>query len=314
MTLAGAITALFAVSACAGSSARSAWPGLEKRDLVVAAVPSESAAGLYLAQAQGIFAREGLHVTIRRSTSSSTVIPDLLNGSVDVASGQYTSYILANATGMARMRILAAGLSLGPHVQEVLVANGSRIQNLAGLKGKTVAVNVANGITADLLYSALAAYGISPGQVRLAVIPFPLMPAALAAGRVDAVYEVEPYVSESIFKFGFQVLADIDSGPTQNFPIAGYGVLASWAAKYPHTAAAFAAAIDQANAIATTSLGTLQRSLLVPLQLTPAVDDVMATGTFPTEVDPVQLQRVADLMLQYGQLHRRFSVNGIVGA
>jgi hypothetical protein len=39
----------------------------------------------------------------------------------------------------------------------------------------------------------------------------------------------------------------------------------------------------------------------------------MATGTFPTTADAVQLQRVADLMLQYGQLKKRFSVKSITG-
>lgn len=311
---AGVATALLAIAACTGSSSGTATARLEKPDLVIAAVPSESAVGLYLAQADGLFAQAGLHVTIQATTSSSIVIPDLINGTVDVASGQYTSYILADASGMAKMRILAAGLSLGPHVQEILAVGNTPIQNLAGLKGKSIAVNVANGVTTDLLYSALAAYGVTPRQVRVVAIPFPAMPAALAAGRVDAVYEVEPYVSESILNYGFQSLADIDSGATQEFPIAGYGVLKSWAARYPRTAAAFAAAIDQANAIATTDLASFQRALIAELHVSPDVAGVMATGLFPTKVDAVQLQRVADLLLRYGQLRRPFKVESILGA
>jgi hypothetical protein len=40
----------------------------------------------------------------------------------------------------------------------------------------------------------------------------------------------------------------------------------------------------------------------------------MATGSFPTNANTVQLQRVADLMLQYGQLKHQFSVKTIVGS
>jgi hypothetical protein len=40
----------------------------------------------------------------------------------------------------------------------------------------------------------------------------------------------------------------------------------------------------------------------------------MATGTFPTSVSPAQIQRAADLMLQYGQLREPFNVTSLMGA
>jgi NitT/TauT family transport system substrate-binding protein len=303
-----------AAAACGSTASATKSAGPEKRDLVVAAVPGEGAAGLYIAQEKGLFSKQGLHLTIQTVTSSSTVIPAMLHGSVDVASGQYTSYITADAAGIAKMRILAAGYSLGPHVQEVIVPAHSDIRTLADLKGKTIAVNAPNSETTDLLYTALSSYGITPGQVHLAVIPFPAMSVALAAGRVNAAYEIEPYLTEAVKQHGVQELADIDTGATQDFPIAGYGVLASWAAKYPRTAAAFAKAIEQANAIAATNLSVLQQAFTTQLHLSPEITGVMATGTFPTTADAVQLQRVADLMLQYGQLKQRFSVKSITGA
>jgi NitT/TauT family transport system substrate-binding protein len=282
-------------------------------DVVVAAVPGEGAAGLYIAQEKGLFARAGLHVTIEPVTSSSTVIPAMLHGSVDVASGQYTSYIAADAAGIARMRILAAGYSLGPHVQEVIVAAHSRIKTLAGLKGQTIAVNALDSETTDMLDTQLASYGVTPAQVHVVAIPFPAMPAALAAGRITAAYEIEPYLTEAVKQQGVQEVADLDSGGTQDFPIAGFGVLASWAAKNPRTAAAFARAIRQANAIATTNLTALQHAFTTQLHLSPDVTGVMATGIFPTTTSAVQLQRVADLMLRYGQLRHPFSVKSIIG-
>jgi hypothetical protein len=39
----------------------------------------------------------------------------------------------------------------------------------------------------------------------------------------------------------------------------------------------------------------------------------MAAGRFPTALDPVQIQRAADLMLRYGQLRRPFAVASITG-
>lgn len=311
------VAALLLSTACATSNAltKPAAPQLEKTNLVVDAVPGEGAAGLFIAEEDGLFAKAGLHVKIVpvESSSTSTVLPDMEAGKVDVASGQYTSYIVPDAFGQAKVRILAAGYSLGPNVQVIMVRNHDDATNVTGLKGKTIALNATNSVTSDLLFNLLAAYGIGPKQVHLVVLPFPEMPALLAQGKIDAIYEIEPYVTEAEQDFGEEELADIDSGANENFPINGYGVLASWAAKYPHTAAAFARVIRQANSLAATNISVLQHVLSTALHLSPQVTDVMASGSFPTDADPVQLQRVADLMLKYGQIHRAFNVKSIIG-
>ncbi|HUZ23984.1 MAG TPA: ABC transporter substrate-binding protein [Streptosporangiaceae bacterium] len=309
-TAAGAVLAL---AACGSTATAAKSSGPEKRDLVVAAVPGEGAAGLYIAQDKGLFAKAGLHVKIEPVISAETVIPGMLHGSIDVASGQYTSYIGADAAGIAKMRILAAGYALGPHVQEIIVAAHSKITSVADLKGKIIAVNQPNSVTTDLLYTVLAPYGITPAQVHVVPFPFPAMPGVLAAGKVDAAFEIEPFLTEAVKQQGVQELADIDTGASQGFPISGYGVLASWAAKYPRTAAAFAKAIKEGNAIAATNLAVLQRTFATQLHLSPSVTGVMAVGSFPTTASAVQLQRVADLMLQYKQLKQRFMVKSIMG-
>jgi NitT/TauT family transport system substrate-binding protein len=168
-------------------------------------------------------------------------------------------------------------------------------------------------VTTDLLYTALAPYRITPAQVHVVTIPFPVMGAALAAGRVEAIYEVEPYVTEASEKYGDEQLADIDTGASLDFPVNGYGVLASFAAKYPRTVAAFTKAIEEGNAIAATNIAVRQRALGTSLHLSAQVADVMAAGTYPTTLDPVEVQRAADLMLQYGQLSRPFAVKTISG-
>jgi NitT/TauT family transport system substrate-binding protein len=294
----------------AGAASRA---GPEKPDLVVAVVPAEANAGLYIAQAEGLFTRAGLHVTIKPAVSAAAVIPAMLHGSVDVDGGGYVSYIAADAAGAAKMRILAAGFALGPHVNEIIAPASSRIQSLADLKGKTIAVNQLGAVGMDLVYTALAAYGIGPAQVHLVALPFPAMPAALATGKIAAAYETEPFVTEAVKQCGDQELADMDSGPTQDFPLTGYAALGSWVARYPRTAAAFTRAVEQGNAIASTNLAVLQRVLARALHLSPNIAGVMATGTFPTSANPVQIQRAADLMLQYGQLRQRFNVQPLVG-
>jgi NitT/TauT family transport system substrate-binding protein len=278
--LAAALLTIMTATALARCGTASARPAAapELTDLTVTAVPAEGAAGLYIAQDDGLFQKAGLHVTIKPTENPTADIPALLHGSVDVLSGQYTTYIAATAAGVAKMRILAAGYELGPHVQEIMSPPHSRLTTPGQLRGKTIAVNAVDSVTTDLLYTALAPYRIAPDQVHVVAIPFPVMPAALAAGRVDAIYEVEPYVSEAAERYGDNDLADIDSGASANFPINGYGALASWAARYPRTARAFTTAIEQGNRIAATDPAALQHTLEKQLHLSANVVDVMASG------------------------------------
>ena len=313
-TVAATCFAGAAAAGCGSTSAQAPSPALEKTSITVAAVPAEGATGMYIAQDKGLFARAGLHVTIKDVTSSATVIPGLVHGDFQVASGQFSPFIAADASGLARLDIVAPGFALSPHVNEIMAPPGSPVKSVADLKGKTIAVVAPNSEISDLLYSVLGANGIAPGQVKLVTIAFPAMAAALAAHRVDAAYLTEPYATEAGQKYGDVGIADIDAGPAQHFPISGYAVLSSWAKKNPGTARAFAKAVEEGNQIADSDIAELQHAFIVALHLPPHIADLMATGTFPTQLDSVQIGRVEQLMLRYGQLKKPFNVKTMIGA
>jgi NitT/TauT family transport system substrate-binding protein len=310
----GVLPLVLAATACSGGTASSTpGSGLEKTNLIVDAVPAETGAALYIAQERGIFAAHGLHVTINSIRSSSVIVPAMLHGSIDIASGQLTSFIAAQATGVGHFRVLAIGLDLGPGVNQILTSRSSGIADAAQLKGKTIAVNAPVGDAPLLTDSVLAGYGIKPGQVTLKVLPFPAMGAALAAHRVDAVYSTEPYITEMEQKYGDTVVADTDQGAAAGLPTAGYTATTAWMKKYPKTAAAFAASIAEAARVADTNLMALQHAFIVSLHLSPQVADVMATGDFPIGVNSVKLQQVANLMFRFGELKARFDTDALTG-
>jgi NitT/TauT family transport system substrate-binding protein len=305
------VTVALLASGCGGSS--SSGSKLEKTNLVVGAVPGEGAASLYIAEDKGLFAKQGLHVKIVPTTTAGAVIPELLHGTVDIDSGQWSSVIAAQAQGLGHFHALANGFSLGPHVHEILTLKTSGITSPQQLKGKTIAVNALNSLTTDLALTGLSAYGIMASDVHFVAIPFPAMIAALAAHRIDAAYMIEPYITEAEQTIGAGAVIDMDQGSTSNFPINGFAVTSQWESQNPKTAAAFATAISQGNNLAATNPGVLQQVLTGSLHINKTIAAAMASGTFPTSVDATQLQRVADLMLRYGQLKQRFSVTTITG-
>lgn len=304
-----AITAAVLASAgCAAGMAATSTTSAGKHDLVVATVPTASSAGLYIAQQQGFFRQEGLNVKIVNVGSGAGVTAGLLNGSIDVLNGAYAGFIAAQAHGAGKFRVLADGYAGAPRVDEIVVMPGSGIAAPAQLKGKTVAVNALGSVAALLVSSSLAADGVPPAQVHMVAVPFPAMPAALKAHQVDAAYLAEPYVSQVEAQVGGQELLDVNQGATQDFPISGFVATQAWCQRYPKTAAAFARAIDRGQAVADTSRPAVEKVLTAYTPIKRPIAAIMSLGNFPTSVNAVHLQRVADLMLDFGQLRQRFDV------
>jgi NitT/TauT family transport system substrate-binding protein len=283
---------------------------LEQPDITVAAIQSVTAAGLYIAQQQGFFADEGLHVTIDPVSGSSSAIPYLISNHVQVVFGNYVSDILAQAHGVASLRFLAAGNVSGPHEQEVVVLPGSPITSPAGLRGKTIGVNALNNVGTMMIQAILGQYGIPVSAVHFVDIPFPSVGAALAAHRIDAAYISDPYLTADRQKYGVRTLFDCDQGAVANLPISGYVTTSSWAARDPKTAAAFIHALERGQALADSDRAAVNTALVAYAGISMKAAVLAAIGTFPVsqQVQAAPLQRLADLMQTYGVMKQHFDV------
>lgn len=301
--------------ASSGASATSSAPGagLTEKNVVVAAVPATGATGLYIAEQRGLFTAAGLHVTIEPSVSAADVVPDLLNGSINVSLGQWTSAIAVEARGI-QLRAIATGNSGGLHLEELVTAANSPIKTLSALRGKTIAVNAVSGLSQLLAESVLASAGVSASQVHFTILPFPSMGPALARHQVDAAFMIQPYLGQGLAAHQVATLADIDQGATADFPITGYVVTSAWAKKNPATLAAFVRALNQGQKLAATDRAAVNEAIVHYISITPQTAAKMVLGGFPLTVDPSQLQRVAALMQQYGMLGKSVNVGSLVSA
>lgn len=305
---------IIAVAALAsgGCGSRPAPAGLsssgEKADLTIAAVPTASSAGLYVAQQDGFFRQAGLNVKIVSISAGADVTTGLLNGSLDVVNGAYAGFIEAQLHGAGTYHVLADGYAGAPNVDEIVVMPKSGITTPQQLTGKTIAVNALNSVAQLLVSSALASQGVSPSKVHFVAMPFPAMPSALKAHRIDAAYLPEPYLSQAEEQVGGEPLLDVNQGATQDFPINGYVATVRWCQRYPKTAAAVAKALDAGQAIADTNRPVVEKALTKYTTISKGIAAIMALGEFPATVDAVHLQRVPDLMQSFGQLGKRFNI------
>jgi len=310
-SLAGVMIAILAAGCSSGASsaALTSAPKPEEANVTVAAIPAVDLAGLYIAQDEGLFGEQGLHVTIEKIASSQAIITGQLKGQVDITAGSYVAYISAQAAG-ARFRILAEASILGPGARALVTTADSPITTVGQLAGKKIGVNGTNSIGTLLVSSLLAEHGISPRKVDFITDAkgFPAMPGQLQDGAWAAAFLAEPYITVAQEEYGDQVLADLDQGDTSNFPVDGYVATQAWAQKYPKTAAAFVRAIEQGQRIANSDAPAVQAAMARYDKLPPEVTAAMVLSRYPIgPVDETRIQRVAAAMLQFGMLGQQYA-------
>ncbi|HEY1625393.1 MAG TPA: ABC transporter substrate-binding protein [Streptosporangiaceae bacterium] len=300
--------ALALVTGCSSGGGAVAAPRPEKSVLNVAVDPGVDSAGFFIALDRGLFKAQGLDVNFIPATSGQTAIAGQVTGAYDITGGNYVSYIQAQQQSQADLDIFAEGSVMGPGTQGIFTTPGSSVRTLADLKGRTVAISAPNNILYLLTASLLTDHGISPKSVRFASIPFIEMPAELESTAVSAAVLTEPYASDDEEDQGDVSLADLDQGATTSFPVEGYAVTKQWAAKYPHTLAAFYRALEQGQQIADTSRAAVEQAMEnmpAPYGVSADTAAVMALDSYPVStgpvgtVDKVRLQRVADVMTQF---------------
>lgn len=339
MALAAAMTLLAAGCGSSGSSSGAEIPtlakvtGLEKTTLNVAAVPAMDSAGFFVALHDGLFAQEGLNIKYTPATSSDTVIGSQIQGQYDITAGNYVSYIQAQVQGEATqvggLKIIAEGSVMEQGSQVVITMPHSSITSLSGLVGHTLGVNAPENIDYLLSASALTENGIrvNPPSHHFSSqavnypskpIAFPNMGQALASGQVSAAVVPEPFASLLAENLGAVTIADLNQGATAEFPIEGFVATGDWAKANPNTLKAFQTALEAGQEIADTDRAAVEQAFeslngAADGQVDKIIASMMALNTYPLTIDPTRLQRVANVMQQFGLLSKSFNISTMLG-
>jgi NitT/TauT family transport system substrate-binding protein len=288
--------------------------GIEHADLKIGVLPIVDVAAIQQAQAAGYFKAEGLNVTLVPVNSGAEAVPKLISGDLDMTWTNWTSVIAASqtkiASGVGDLRALNASYQAAPGSFLILTRPENNIKSPQDLVGKKIAINAPGSITELIAKSALQSNGVDPASVTYPPIAFPDMPNALATHQVDATVVLEPFLTTEE-QAGATTVLDAASGPTSEIPIAGVTTTGNFVKDNPNTVAAFQRAIDKAQAeVADRSV--VEKLLPTYTKITPDVAPLLNIGTWPATIDATRLQRVADLMTQFGLLQGNFDVKPLL--
>jgi NitT/TauT family transport system substrate-binding protein len=333
-----AVTALAAGCSSSGGSGVDSTAGnlptnygpAEQTTLNVGVVPAMDSAGFFVAQSEGLFAKEGLKIIYKPATSSETAIEQQVTGQLQVTAGNYVSYVqYAAAHPSTPLWVISEGSVMQQGAQVIFTMPKSHINTLSQLKGKLIGVNAPDNIDYLLGVSVLKENGIDSSLVKFpsakdkdfaandGAIPFPDMAGDLASGEIAAAIMPEPFASLAEQDYGAVPLADLNQGATTDFPIEGYVVTKAWAEQNPNTLKRFLAALSAGQETADTDRSAVEKafeSLNGPQNgnVQNTIAAVMSLDTYPIGIDQTRLQRVANVMYQFMLLPSAYNVKNML--
>jgi NitT/TauT family transport system substrate-binding protein len=309
------VAATLALTACGSSNTGSSASGggLEKTTISVGVLAIGDVAGLYIANKKGYFKEEGLTVKPEILQSTQFAIPKLLSGALDVALGNYFTIISATEKTNDKFRFVADTYQAKSDVFDIVVPKDSPVQSVKDLKGKKISIAGLNSIAELAVSTTLRVSGLDPKKdVTYMPMAFPQAPAALKTGQIDAAWLTEPFLTGVQKDMGARKIADTMTGAMADFPIAGWTATEDWTKKYPKTMAAFQRAILKGQQAASGDRKAIENVLPDYTQIKPEVASVINLGAYPTSLSATRIQRVADLMLEYGYLSKKIDVTPLL--
>lgn len=146
-------------------------------------IPNVQFSPLYVAEEDGIFAQEGLDVTLRHHGADEGLFTALTTGKEDVVIASGDEVLQARAQGMD---IVSIGSFYSGYPVTLIVPEDSPIQTFADVKGMRVGVPGEYGSSWLGLLAALTENELDTGDITVVPIGYTAQ-ASLVSGKVDAV-------------------------------------------------------------------------------------------------------------------------------
>jgi ABC-type nitrate/sulfonate/bicarbonate transport system substrate-binding protein len=285
----------------------------EVTELTVGVVPVIDHAAVYIANQEGFFEEEGLTVTPQVMQGGAAALPAMVSGDLAAAFATYPSFFLAESKGLG-VTIVAEGIRATEETGGVFVSGDSDITEPADLEGATIAVNTLNNTGDVTIKAVLEENGVDPASVSFLELAFPEMAPALERGDVDAAWLVEPFRTGVAAAGGRMALASY-GGVAEGIPVSGLAMMDDFVAENPNTAAAFARAIEKANAFIADNPDAAREIVTTYSQTTAEVAAKLELPLWRAGgVDAEEIDRWNELMLSTGALTGAVDITDLVPA
>lgn len=318
VALLAALFAVLALAACGSSDDSGGSGGGETSaasgdggaaTVKMGVVPAATFAPVFVGLEQGIFRRHGIDLQIEVGGLAPTVFPRILKNQLQLGANTWGTLVTAREqrlplTGIAPVD--RGGQTAEDDYQGIIAKPGG-VRSLEELDGKTVAVPTLKSFTDSQVRSVLKEAGVDVDSVRFIAIPFPDVPAALKAGRVDAAGVVEPFFSAAKADGGTP-LASLSRGQLMGSIVASE----KWVEDDPETVRRFQEAWAETLRYATDNPDAVRAALTRGLRIPEAVASRMTLPIWVDAIDEADVQEISDMMLDVGAISGEISAADMI--
>jgi NitT/TauT family transport system substrate-binding protein len=303
------------VAACGSSESGESGTG-KPATLKVGATPIADVAPLYLGIEKGFFKREKLTIKPQPADVGVAVVTAVVRGSDDVGFGNTTTLTIAGSKGLP-LQIIAPGAQAAAKPTRdqawdaVLVKKGSAITAARDLEGKTVSVNTLQNIGPLAINTALKRRGVDYRKVRYIEVPFTEANVALEAGRVDAAWVIEPYLSQGI-EHGSKPLLYPYEETAPSLPVAAYYANKRFIAGHPDVIDRFVRAIDRSLNYAQAHPAEVRKIVPTYTKIPPATVRKMKLAQWRSSLPRAEIERMSRLAKEYGYLKKEPDIDELI--
>jgi NitT/TauT family transport system substrate-binding protein len=308
------IGALLAVllAGCGGEDAGAAG-GTET--VTLGLIPIVDVAPVYLGIQQGFFEQEGIGLELSSGQGGAAIVPGVASGSLDLGFGNNTSTLLGASKGLP-LKVVASGVygtgTPGADYVEVMVTGDSPMRSAADLVGKKVAVNTLQSIGDTTVRASVRAAGGDAGGVEFVEMPFPNMNAALAAGDVDAIWQVEPFLAMAKAD-GHRILASPFTDTTPELMVSTYFTTRKFAQENPELVARFTTAIEKSLSYARDNPDAVRAIIPTYLDIPAELAAELVLPKWTPEINRTAIEVLAELAERDGLVTTRPDLQALLG-
>ena len=297
-----AVAVALAVAGCgssddSGSGAASGGTSQVK----VGIIPIVDVAPIYLGKQKGFFSSRKIELTLESGQGGAAIVPGVVSGQFQFGFSNITSLLIASTRGLP-LKVVSNGVaSTGKDKADFggVVAKDASIRTAADLAGKRVAVNTLKNIGDSTIRASVRKAGGDPSSIKFVELAFPDMPAALQAGRVDAIWVVEPFLSTSLGQGGRLIASNyVDAAP--DLTVAVYFTSQQLIEKDPDLVKRFTEAMTESLAYADAHPDEARQVLTSYTKIDPAVIQKLTLPKWPPQINRASVETLAALALKDG--------------
>lgn len=215
----------------------------------IAYIPVTNYTPMIVARDKGWFAEEGLTVTWSPVNQGAVAIEAVFGGSAEIGGSSIFEPMVARGNGLDIVFAVA-----GTHTRKsppdnsaLLVRDDGEVKIAKDLAGKKISAGLINSVNYVHMQEWLHKHDVDAKTITFLEIPFPQMADALFQKRLDAVWNVEPFLTFMMKSGKAKLLAYPYIETIPGMDITAYIAKESWLKANPDVARRFKRAIDRAT-------------------------------------------------------------------